>query len=467
MPNTKNYISKVQLSNGTYYIKDTEAHEKLAGLTGAMHFIGTSSTDPTSETGPTVAGHTGAFAAGDVVVYTPAGKQECEYVYNGSSWQEFGSTGSLKALAFKDSASGNITVSGTAAAQKFSGKQETLEHDVTGASVTVAGNYDKPNDISIDYTPEGTVSAPDVTLSTGTAIASATPGSVKAGSAASLSYTNSTIKGVSTVTSGSAATLNCSSVKSSYVESFSQGTLPSITKSDAKASYISAFNGGSAATMTKKDVTATHIDSLTPGSAASFVQGAKAGWSASVSDDETLSFTFTPNGDDIFTANIPTAITKSDVTATAISAFNGGSAATLTRTDVDATKIDSFSQGTLPNLSVSEKNSSYISSFDGGKPTVVSTSDVVVSAISKFTANTPTEVTLPQFETGTFATGVSSVSAPKFTGKQATLAYALGFTSQSITSTGTASITIANHVFTPSGTNAASNVSASGSVKVE
>ena len=465
MPNTKNYISKVQLSDGTYYIKDTEAHEKLAGLTGAMHFIGTSSTDPISE-GPTVDGHTGGFSAGDVVVYTPAGKQECEYVYNGSTWQEFGSTGSLKALAFKDSASGNVDVSGTAEAQVFTGKQETLKHDVTGSSVTVAGNYDKPNDISIDYTPEGTVSAPIVTLSTGTAIASATSGSVKDGSAASLSYNNSTIKGVSTVTSGSEATLTYSSVKSSYVESFSQGTLPSITKSDAKASYISAFNGGSAATMEKSDVTATHIDSLTPGSAASFVQGAKAGWSASVSD-ETLSFTFTPNGDDTFKPNTPTAITKSDITATAISSFNGGSVATLTRTDVDATKIDSFSQGTLPSLSVLEKTSSYISSFDGGTPTAVSTSDVVVSAISKFTTNKPTEVTLPQFTPGTFATGVSSVSKPEFIGKQATLSYALGFTSESITSTGTASITIANHVFTPSGTNATSNVSASGSVTVQ
>lgn len=466
MPNnTKNYISKVQLSNGTYFIKDTEAHEKLAGLTGAMHFVGTSSTDPTKE-GPTVAGHT-VFAAGDVVVYTPAGKQEeREYVYNGSSWQEFGSTGSLKALAFKDSASGNVTVSGTAEAQVFSGNPETLEHIVTGQSVTVEGNYDKPNDISIEYTPEGTVSAPVVTLSTGSAIASATPGSVNAGSAASLSYTNSTIKGVSTVTSGSAATIDYSSVKSSYVESFSQGTLPSIAKSDAKASYISEFNGGSAATMTKKDVTASYIKSLTPGSAASFKQGAKAAWSASVSD-ETLSFTFTPNGNDAFTANTPTAITKSDITATAISAFNGGSAATMTRTDVDATKIDSFSQGTLPSLNVSEKNSSIISSFDGGTPTAVSTSDVVVSAISKFTTNTPTEVTLPEFTYGTFATKVASVSKPEFTGKQATLSYALGFTSQSITSTGTASITIANHVFTPSGTNAASNVKASGSVTVQ
>ena len=467
MPNnTKKYISKVQLSDGTYFIKDTEAHEKLAGLTGAMHFVGTSSTDPTKE-GPTVAGHTGAFAAGDVVVYTPAGKQECEYVYNGSSWQEFGSTGSLKALAFKDSASGNVTVSGTAEAQAFSGTQETLEHSVTGASVTVAGNYDKPNDISINYTPEGTVSAPVVTLSTGTAIASATSGSVSAGSTASLSYTNSTIKGVNTVTSGSEAKLDYSSVKSSYVESFSQGTLPSITKKDAKASYISAFDGGSAATITKKDVTATYINSLTPGSAASFKQGAKAVWSASVSNDETLIFTFTPNGDDKFTANTPTAITKSDITATAISAFDGGSVATLTRTDVDATKIDSFSQGTLPILNVSEKTSSVISSFDGGTPTAVSTSDVVVSSISKFTTNKPTEVTLPQFTPGTFATGVASVSDPVFTGNQATLSYALGFTSQSITSTGTASITIANHVFTPSGTNAASKVSASGSVEVK
>jgi hypothetical protein len=36
-----------------------------------------------------------------------------EYVFNGTKWQEFGSTGSLKSLAFKDNASGNYTPIGT------------------------------------------------------------------------------------------------------------------------------------------------------------------------------------------------------------------------------------------------------------------------------------------------------------------------------------------------------------------
>lgn len=71
-----------------------------AGLSGAMHYIGTSSKDPTLEAGPTVEGHTGAFVSGDVVVF---GKSE--YVYNGTSWRELGSEDSyvLKGTKFTNS----------------------------------------------------------------------------------------------------------------------------------------------------------------------------------------------------------------------------------------------------------------------------------------------------------------------------------------------------------------------------
>ena len=61
---------------------------KLAGLTGAMHFIGTSTTDPMSEGGATVTGHT-TFASGDVCLF---GKKE--FVYNGTAWTELGDEGS-------------------------------------------------------------------------------------------------------------------------------------------------------------------------------------------------------------------------------------------------------------------------------------------------------------------------------------------------------------------------------------
>lgn len=72
----------------------------VSGLSGAMHYIGTSSKDPTLEAGPTVEGHTGAFVSGDVVVF-----DKSEYVYDGTSWRELGSEDSyvLKGTKFTNS----------------------------------------------------------------------------------------------------------------------------------------------------------------------------------------------------------------------------------------------------------------------------------------------------------------------------------------------------------------------------
>lgn len=60
---------------------------QVEGLTGAMHFVGTSTTDPTTD-GPTIATHEGDYQAGDVCLYD--GK---EYIYDGTSWREFGNEG--------------------------------------------------------------------------------------------------------------------------------------------------------------------------------------------------------------------------------------------------------------------------------------------------------------------------------------------------------------------------------------
>ena len=59
---------------------------QIGGLTGAMHFIGTSTTDPAE--GATVSGHE-EFESGDVCLF---GNKE--YVYNGSAWLELGDEGS-------------------------------------------------------------------------------------------------------------------------------------------------------------------------------------------------------------------------------------------------------------------------------------------------------------------------------------------------------------------------------------
>lgn len=64
----------------------SELQTKITGLTGAMHFIGVSTTDP--KEGATVTGHS-KFAAGDVCLF-----EKKEYVYDGKAWVELGDEGS-------------------------------------------------------------------------------------------------------------------------------------------------------------------------------------------------------------------------------------------------------------------------------------------------------------------------------------------------------------------------------------
>lgn len=112
-------ISKITLPSGsTYDIKDATARQSIAdmqsGLTGAMHYKGVTTTALTDgSTTATISIDESSVTltasdAGAVVIYG-----EKEFVWNGTKWQEFGSTGSLKALAFKDSASGSFTPSGS------------------------------------------------------------------------------------------------------------------------------------------------------------------------------------------------------------------------------------------------------------------------------------------------------------------------------------------------------------------
>ena len=535
------YISQVTLpDNNTYDIKDAWAREKLSGLTGAMHFVGVSTTDPTLEAGPTVDG-VSSFSTGDVVVYTPSGKAECEYVYNGTSWQEFGSTGSLKALAFKDSATGSVNGSTfTAAAQTFKGTAATLKHTVNSATVSVSGTYKKAKDINTTLSTTATASGAAVALSTYANFAVVdSAGSVSAGTTPTLSYTNATVKVVSgvttgtpaslgsgfytagtkgsvpsltysaataskvSVTAGTAASLTHEAAKASYISEFSGGSAASITKSDVKASYISGFNGGSAATLTYSACTTNGVSSFSKGTLPSFKQGSKAAWSASVSG-ETLSFSWTTNGNDTWSAgtlpSLTTAVvdaskitafsggkaaslTRSDVTATHVSAFSGGSAASLTRSDVATSKITGWTANTPTAVSATDVAASKITkwsagsattpasidvaAFNGGTATSVTTADAVVSTISAFSKGSATSVTLPKFSKHSGATGVSSVTQPTISVANITLAYTMQYTDTSITSTGNATVSIADHSFTPAGTNQSSKVSGTASVTVK
>ena len=107
-------ISKITLPSGTTYdIKDAWARDNISALSGALSYLGTTTTelsDGATTTPITVGGTSVTAVAGSVVIYG-----ELEFIWSDTEkkWHEFGSTGSLKALAFKDSASASYTPAGT------------------------------------------------------------------------------------------------------------------------------------------------------------------------------------------------------------------------------------------------------------------------------------------------------------------------------------------------------------------
>ena len=154
MPNS--VISQIKLPSGTTYdIKDAQARQDIEDIrsmaTGAMHYIGISTTVITDggNQNPTIDGTQRTMTvddAGAVAIYG-----EKEYVWNESKWQEFGSTGSLKALAFKDSASGSFTPNGTVSQPTFTGTPSDV-------AVTVV------TDANGNYQPAGEVTAPTISV---------------------------------------------------------------------------------------------------------------------------------------------------------------------------------------------------------------------------------------------------------------------------------------------------------------
>ena len=148
MPANPVFATMTLPSGSTYEFKDTVARQLIEDLTGsvsgAVHFVGlttTPLTDGASTSPIVIEGENYTPKSGDVAIY---GTMEFILNATASKWREFGSTGSLKALAFKDSASGNFTPAGTVSQPSFTG---------------VEGN------LSVSGTPTGSVSVtPTVTM---------------------------------------------------------------------------------------------------------------------------------------------------------------------------------------------------------------------------------------------------------------------------------------------------------------
>jgi hypothetical protein len=158
MPDEKAYISKITLPTGsTYHIKDEEARSNITQLqtlaTGAMYYIGISTTTITDggTQNPTIDSAVKTMTANEAGAVCIFGEKE--YVWNGSKWQEFGSTGSLKALAFKDNASGSFTPTGDVSTPTFTG---------SSSPVTITAT----SDANGNYQPAGEISVPSISVDT-------------------------------------------------------------------------------------------------------------------------------------------------------------------------------------------------------------------------------------------------------------------------------------------------------------
>lgn len=158
-------ISKITLPSGQVYnIKDTQARASIetieSSITGGLHYLGVTTTAlvDDSNTNPiTIGGKSVTAKTGDIVIY---GKLEFVFSDTDNKWHEFGSTGSLKALAFKDNAQATYTPGGSVTTPTFTGDEETLSTQVTpSGSVAISVGSGTAN-----YTPAGTVSQPTTTV---------------------------------------------------------------------------------------------------------------------------------------------------------------------------------------------------------------------------------------------------------------------------------------------------------------
>ena len=254
-------ISKITLPSGTTYdLKDAYAREQIEALSGTVTWLGVTTT-PLSDgatTNPiTIGGESKTAVAGDVAAYG-----ELEFVFNGTKWQEFGSTGSLKALAFKDSASGNYTPAGNVSKPTFTGTEGNVSVSGTPSgnvaisvgsgttNYTPAGNVSKPTfsgtagNVSVSGTPSG-----NVTISTGTGTANYTPAGNISKPNVTVTPSTTTVNSITDV--GTLPSLGTTVENENLTLSWSAGTLPT------KGSDTDVMTGATAALASAPTFTGT------------------------------------------------------------------------------------------------------------------------------------------------------------------------------------------------------------------
>lgn len=369
-------ISQITLPSGsTYNIKDAAARDDIeeikSTIGSGVRYIGVTTTPITdgSDTSPIViGGNTVTPKTGDLVFYG-----DKEFIWDGSKWNEFGDLGSLKALAFKDSASGNFTPAGTVSQPTFTG---------TSGSVSVTG------------TPSGSVS-----ISTGSGTANYTP----AGSVSQPTFSGNSLTSTGTFTpTGSVSQPTFTGDSATFTGSFTPSGSVSIAEGEGTANYTpSGSVSAPTVTVTPSTTTVNSIEAV----------GTLPSFGATVSN-ENLSFTWSAGTLPTKGSDTTVATGISSATATAptftgdgvelVGSFSGDSGTVSVVGAPSGTVSQPVFNGTEGSVSVSGTPSGTVS-----KPSFTGTGVELTGSFSGNSLNS----------TGSF-TPSGTVSQPTFNGTQ-------------------------------------------------
>lgn len=161
-------ISQITLPSGsTYDLKDAYARELIEELEGYTEFLGVTTTalvDGSTTNPITINGESVTAKKGNIATYGSG-----EFIFNGTAWQEFGDLSGLGDLAFKDSASGTVAVPKTFTTTVTPvAKNVSVTGTTTGSVSVTKSNVEvsKAASGTVTYTPEGSVSAPTISVVT-------------------------------------------------------------------------------------------------------------------------------------------------------------------------------------------------------------------------------------------------------------------------------------------------------------
>lgn len=306
--------------------------DEISGMIqGGVHYLGKTdiALSDGSTTNPiTIGGESVTAVDGDMVSYSPGeGENDLEFIWGSNRWNEFGSTGALKALAFKDSASGTYTPSGSVSlttadktASLTGGAAEFSEISVQAA--LVMDNYTPAGTIDIELaapaagalsadeiTPTGSVTVTEISSATFSGNALTATGSFT-GSAATINAT-ATLPELPTL-NVTQPTVNVTAPTTTVLDTatVSEGVL-SFGTTAAVASVSATATGGNTEYATTYDRALTATAEYTPAGSVSVTPGTPSG-TISLGEktaDKTLSINaFTPQGSVAVAA--PTVTTK-------------------------------------------------------------------------------------------------------------------------------------------------------------